>query len=310
MNPHVFALSESLSVQEAIERIQQQSSETETVFYLYVVDDFQNLVGVLSLRQLLMSKPQKKLKDVMTSDVMRVQTDTDQEEVARLVARNKLLSIPVVDPNNRLLGIITVDDVIDVLREEATEDFLKMAGVEEDALDLPSVFQSAKERLPWLAATLFGGMVASEIIGSYHDLFTRISILTGFIPVIIGMGGNLGTQSSTIVVRGLATGKIQHSQLWRLLWKEARVALALGGVYGIFFGLFAWFRFPSHANLGLVVGSSICLAMLIAVLVGTFIPIIFDRIRIDPAIATGPFVTTSVDILGCLTYLSIAYALL
>ena len=305
MNPNVFALPENVSVQEAIERLQ-KSDENEIIFYLYVVDDFQNLVGVVNLRQLISRKPQTQLKDIMVTDVVRVTTDTDQEEVARLVARHKFLAIPVVDQNNHLQGVITVDDVIDVIREEATEDFLKMAGAEEDALSLPSVIQSAKQRLPWLTATLLGGALASEIIGSYKDFLTQLSIIAGFIPVIIGMGGNLGTQSSTIVVRGLATGRIQPSQLWQVLWKEMRVAISLGIIYGLVFGGFAWWRFPQGIRLGYIVGGSICVSMLIAVFVGTFIPLFFDRIRIDPAIATGPFVTTSVDILGVSLYLFIA----
>lgn len=309
MNPHVFALSEDLTVKESISRLQ-ESDEAQMVFYLYVVDEFHNLVGVLNLRQLILSKPNTELKEIMTSDVVRVDTETDQEEVARLVARHKYLAIPVVDQNNRLMGIITVDDIIDVIREEATEDFLKMAGAGEDALRLPSVVQSTKQRFPWLTATLIGGAVAAEVIGHYQDLITRISILSGFIPVIIGMGGNLGTQSSTIMVRGLATGRIQHGHLWHVIWKEVRVALVLGITFGLFFGGFAWLRLPQGARLGFIVGTSICTAMLIAVFIGTFLPVLFDRIRIDPAIATGPFVTTTVDVLGVLVYLGIASVLL
>ena len=207
-----------------------------------------------------------------------------------------------------LIGIVTVDDVVDVIREEATEDFLQMAGAGKDReILLKSSWENARARFPWLFASWIGGIVAATIIGAFEHMLQSIIALAAFIPVIIGMGGNIGTQSSTIIVRGMATGRIEIGSEMKVLFKEIRVGLILGGLYGLMLGLFAKFRFIDvDPMLGVVVGLSIGCSMLMAVAVGTFIPMFLRKVDIDPAIATGPFVTTSIDILGVLFYFVIA----
>jgi magnesium transporter len=244
----------------------------------------------------------------MVKRVHSVRPDTDQEEVAQIVAQYNYLAVPVLDEDDHLLGIVTVDDVVDVIREEATEDFLQMAGAGKDReILLKSSWENARARLPWLFASWIGGIIAVSIIGTFEYMLENIIALAAFIPVIIGMGGNIGTQSSTIIVRGMATGRIEIGNEMKILFKEIRVGLILGVLYGLLLGIFANFRFlDADPLLGFVVGLSICCSMLIATAVGTFIPLVLRKLDIDPAIATGPFVTTSIDILGVLLYFLIA----
>lgn len=317
MTPDVFALSEELTIEEAIRSLQQER-DLEMAFYLYVVDDRNHLVGVLSLRQLLLNPPKAKLKDVMTTDVIKVQTDMDQEEVARIVSKYDIIAVPVVDDQSRLVGIITIDDVIDVVREEATEDFYKLAGTSDEEKVQRSVLKSARSRLPWLFASFFGGLAVAAVVGVYQDVLSQMVILAGFFPVILGMGGNIGTQSSTIIVRGLATGRIELRLIGRAIFKEVGIAFVLGLAYGSLLAMLAWGLFSSPigskvvspSSAGIAVGASLFLSMCIASMIGTMSPVILKRIGLDPARATGPFVTTAVDVLGSIVYLSIASALL
>ncbi len=311
MIPEAFALHEETTAAEAIE-ILQHSEQGEMVFYVYIVDDDRHLQGVCSLRQLLLVPPQTELSELMTSQVVSVLPETDQEEVARLVGRYNILAIPVVDQDDHLLGIVTVDDIIDVIREEATEDFLQMAGAGRDReILLKSTIEESKLRFPWLFATWVGGVIASLIVDSFADIRQRILALAAFMPIIIGMGGNIGTQSATIVIRGLATGRVNIRDAWKVIFKEVKVGLILGVSYGIGLTILVDVLYPSSGIMvGLVVGLGICAVMIISTLVGTFAPILLDRMKIDPAIATGPFVTTSIDILGLLVYFTIAVLLL
>ena len=201
-----------------------------------------------------------------------------------------------------------MDDVVDVIREEATEDFLRMAGAGKDReILLKSSWENAKARLPWLFASWIGGIGAASIIGAFENILTNIVALAAFIPVILGMGGNIATQSSTIIVRGMATGRVNIGGEIKLIFKEIKVGLILGSLYGVLLGVFAKFTFTNAPdNLGFVVGLSICASMIVAAIVGTIIPLILRKLDIDPAIATGPFVTTSIDILGVLFYFLIA----
>lgn len=314
MNPDVFALQEHLPVSEAIAALRTSRSEDlEMVFYLYVVDDRGHLVGVCSLRDLLLADPSEELHRVMNNNVSSVVTSTDQEQVARIVARYDFLAVPVVDDQNKLVGIITVDDIIDIIREEETEDILLMAGVgegdEEEVLRAP-VWKNALLRLPWLAAAWVGGILAIQIIGRYENILVQVTAVAAFIPIVIGMGGNVGTQSATIVVRGLATGKITPGQAWRVALREVRVAIVLGITFGVLLALAAPLLVDTEVPLGTIVGTSIVATMTLAATVGTSMPIVLRRIGIDPAIATGPMVTTSMDVLGVLAYFLIASALL
>lgn len=311
MTTDIFTLYEDTKCSQALIELQDQE-DAEMVFYLYVTNEYDSLVGVASLRALATTPPDKLLKDIMVKRVHTVRPETDQEDVAQLVAQYNYLAVPVIDADNHLLGIVTVDDVVDVIREEATEDFLQMAGAGKDReILLKSSWENAKARLPWLFASWIGGIIAASIIGKFEYMLESIIALAAFIPVIIGMGGNIGTQSSTIIVRGMATGRIELGNELKIVLKELRVGLILGSLYGLMLGLFANFKFlDSDPLLGVVVGLSICCSMLLAAAVGTFTPLALRKIDIDPAIATGPFVTTSIDILGVLLYFFIAGTLL
>ncbi len=305
MNTDFIALNQEITAREAIESIQKEFAEVEMPFYLYAVDEFGNLVGVCSLRQLVVVKPQTPLKAFMTTEVLSVQTHMDQEEVAKLVARYDILAVPVVDEANRLVGIVTVDDVIDIFREEATEDILKMAGVGEEFVETKSILKSTRIRLPWLFASCLGGIFAFFVIGNFEDSLTRITYLAAFIPVIMGMGGNIGTQSSTIVVRGLATGRLNIGDIWSVVGKELTIGFILGLVYGLLIGSVAQLQY-STLMLALAVCLAVVCSMSVAALVGSCVPMLLARINIDPAVATGPFVTTAIDIISVYFYFTIA----
>lgn len=307
------ALEEDLGAKQVIEALQNKYLDVEMPFYIYVVDEYGKLVGVSSLRQLVVVHPEKPLKEFMATDLVSVKPYTDREEVARLVSRYDYLAIPVVDDDNRIVGIVTVDDVIDILHEAATEDMLKMAGVGEEYIETQTVFRGTRIRLPWLFASFLGGVAAFFIIGGFEHDLAKITSLAAFIPVIMGMGGNIGTQSSTIVVRGIATGRINLQDFTRVVSKELAVGLILGIVYGLFIGIIARLTFmaePFSLPLAFAVGLAIITSMTIAALVGSMVPLIFERLHIDPAVATGPFVTTAIDIVSVYCYFTIASRLL
>jgi magnesium transporter len=309
MVPDFIALKEDVTARQAIESLQKEHSDVEMPFYLYVVDEYGKLVGVSSLRQLVLVPPETQLKDFMVTDVVSVQTDMDQEEVARIVARYDILAVPVVDRTNRLVGIVTVDDVIDIIRREATEDILKMAGAGEEFVETKSILKSTRIRLPWLFASCIGGIIAFFIIGKFEGSLMKFAYLAAFIPVIMGMGGNIGTQSSTIVVRGLATGRLSVRDIWPVVLKELSIGVILGLVYGLLIGSVAHFRY-SMLSLAFAVALAVISSMSIAALVGSLVPMGFARVNIDPAVATGPFVTTAIDILSVSFYFLIATTLL
>lgn len=306
MNTNFFALHEEVYVSDAISELQKRGEDsTEMVFYIYVVDDRNHLVGVCSLRQLLLVAASTRIQKVMTSDVVSVFPETDQEEVARLVERYDLLAVPVVDHENKMLGIVTVDDVIDVIRYEATEDIMKMVGTG-DEYHSRSVMHRARMRVPWLLAAFLGGYIGIQFLRMFDATLERIVAVAFFLPIIIAMGGNIGITSMTIVVRGLATGKIAVKELRKVVLKELGVALLLGILYGTALMTLAYLQFGDVSYLGFVVGASMLISMLMAAVIGTMAPIILHYLKIDPAVATGPFVTSAVDSLGILIYLGLA----
>jgi magnesium transporter len=310
MVPDFIALREDTTAKEAIKSLQKEYLDVEMPFYLYVVDEYGNLVGVSSLRQLVVVPPETLLKDFMSTDVFSVKTSMDQEEVAKIVALYDILAVPVVDETNKLVGIVTVDDVIDIFREEATEDILKMAGVSgEEFIETQSVLRSTRIRLPWLFASCIGGLIAFFIIGHFEESLKKLAYLAAFIPVIMGMGGNIGTQTSTIVVRGLATGRLNIRDAWSVILKELTVGLILGVIYGSLIGIVAQFQYSAQM-VAISVGLAVISSMSIAALVGSLVPMIFARINIDPAVATGPFVTTAIDIIAVFLYFQIATILI
>ncbi|MCK4469081.1 MAG: magnesium transporter [Desulfobacterales bacterium] len=305
MVPDFIALREDTTAREAIESLQKEYMDVEMPFYLYVVDEYGKLVGVSSLRQLVVVPPDTPLKDFMTTDVIAVKTDVDQEEVAKIVARYDILAVPVVDEYGKLIGIVTVDDIIDIIREEATEDILKMAGAGEEFVETQSVLRSTRIRLPWLFASCVGGIIAFIIISRFEESLSKFIYLAAFIPVIMGMGGNIGTQSSTIVVRGLATGRLNIRDIWSVVFKELAIGLILGVIYGALIGIVAQVRYDTE-TLAISVGAALICSMSIAALIGSLVPMLFARINIDPAVATGPLVTTAIDIISVFFYFTIA----
>ena len=309
MVPDFIALREDTTARAAIESLQEEHLDVEMPFYLYVVDANGKLIGVSSLRQLVVVPPNTPLKDFMTTDVFAVKTDMDQEEVAKIVARYDILAVPVVDDTNQLVGIVTVDDVIDIIREEATEDILKMAGAGGDFVETKSIFKNIKMRMPWLFASCIGGIIASFIIGYFQESLSKLAYLAAFIPVIMGMGGNIGVQSATITVRGLATGRLNIRDIWSVVSKQLMVGLILGLLYGTVVGLVAQLKY-SRELFALSVGIAVLCSMTMAALAGSLVPMTLAKINIDPAIASGPFVTTAIDIISVTLYFIIATTLL
>ncbi len=305
MTTEFFSLPEDTTAQEAIRRLQ-HATDAEMVFYIYVTDKENHLVGVLSLRQLLTVPPATPLKNIMTRDVISVTVDTDQEEVARQVASYNLLAIPVVEKDNTLVGIITVDDVVDVIREEATEDMLKMAGaIEEETQSKSSSLAAARLRLPWLFTNLIGSLVSGAILWFFRFTIQEVVAIVSFIPVIAAMGGNVGLQSSTLIIRGLATGSIELTDVGKVFFREIRITLLMGLACCVILTLVGWL-WHGHAVLGMVIGASMMIAFVVSTSMATFMPILLKRMGIDPAIAAGPFVTTANDITGITIYLTLA----
>ncbi|MEQ1503695.1 MAG: magnesium transporter [Myxococcota bacterium] len=309
MSTQVLNMPSGSTCGQTIAELQAKHEQFEAIYYVYVVDAGGRLIGVCSLRDLLTHAPRTPVDKVMAREPIAVEPTTDQEEVARIVARYDLVAVPVIDRERRLLGIVTVDDVVDVIREEAAEDMMLMAGVSDPSRDR-SLLRQAGYRAGWLLATVMGGILASEIVSAYQSTLTTLAVLAGFVPVIMGSGGNVGIQSATLAVRGLATGKVQVGGAIPFIAAEARVGLMLGVLFALILGLFGLFRYPDTPMLAVSVGSSVLFAMVLATLVGASLPIVLERLGIDPAIATGPFVTTGVDVFSILIYLNIATLLL
>ena len=292
------------TVQDAIEMVREKREEVENFYHLWVVDDFGRLVGVISLKDLVLEEPDAKIRDVMNPEVVYVQAHADQEEAVQLVKRYDLVNIPVVDEHHRLIGRITHDDIIDVIEDEMDEDFSLMAGVIDQDIAEESSIRISRARLPWLIAGLGGGILAALVISQFEQSLEKILALSFFFPVIMAMGGNTGTQASTVVVRGLATGDISLINVGKRLWLEMRVALFNGFICGILLGVIVgiWL---SDLALGSVIALSLLVIIVISGVIGSAVPLTLKRLNVDPALATGPFVTTSNDILGLLVYLGL-----
>ncbi|MDY0059092.1 MAG: magnesium transporter [Myxococcota bacterium] len=315
MVPVFFAQREGTTAGEAIRALQSSGQDVDMPFYLYVINDYDQLVGVVSLRQLVVRQASTPLSEIMSTDVLSVRPETDQEEVSRIVARYNILAVPVVDESNRLLGICTVDDLIDVMQDEATEDILKMAGAGDEALDHPDVWRGVKARAPWLAVAMAGGLFAAMIIRQFESLLLALPLLAGFIPLILGMGGNVGTQSVTIVVRGLSTGRIDTHRLLRTSLTELTIGAILGGAAGLLIFGFVLFLgheagFGTALALGAVISLAAFLSMAGAAALGTGIPLLLAKLHLDPAVSTGPLVTSALDVLGLAIYFLLGSLLL
>ena len=304
MNPQVFALSEDLTVGEAITELQ-GNRDVEMVFYLYVVDERRHLVGVTSLRRLLLVSPETPLKRIMTTDLISARVDMDQEEVARQVASYNLLAIPVVDEENKLVGVITVDDIIDVIKDEATEDIYRLAGVAGDERPFTPAGESLRKRLPWLGVNLVTAFVAASVVALFEGTIERITVLAVFMPIVAGMGGNAATQTLTVIVRGIALGDLTWSNSRKALVKEAVVGLGNGVVLGLIAALVAWGT-RGNPVLGLVLCAAMIINMFVAATAGTLVPLGLRAANIDPALASSVFITTLTDVFGFFSFLGLA----
>jgi magnesium transporter len=304
MNPHVFALSEELTAGEAITALQ-GARDVEMVFYLYVVDERRHLVGVVSLRRLLLVPPDTPLKRIMTTDVYSARVDVDQEEVASQVASYNLLAIPVVDAENKLTGVITVDDVIDVIKDEATEDVYRLAGVSaEDGVSTPPG-ESIRRRLPWLTVNLFTAFAAASVVGLFSDTIDQLVSLAVLMPVVAGMAGNAATQTLAVIVRGLSLGELTFSNARKALVKESLVGLGNGLALGVLAALGAW-AMRGDPWIGVLLGVALLINMFVATTAGTLIPLGLRALKIDPALASSVFITTLTDAVGFLVFLGLA----
>ena len=308
MSPDFVAVPETVTVARAIEHIR-KAKTGDGAFYVYVVDDHDHLVGFVPLHRLIAADPAAPIRTIRTEDVESVTVDTDQEEVARLVQRYNVIQIPVVDANRRLLGTIGVDDVIDVLREEATEDIQRLGGVggDENVLDPPR--SVLPKRLIWRLVNLATAIIAASVIGLFEKTIAHLAVLAVFMPIVASEGGIATTQTATVVVRGIALGDLTRSVLWRVLWKEMWLALATGAVSGFALATVAY-AWKGNLLLSLILGVALIFNMLVAAVVGTLIPIALKAFRIDPAIASSVIITTFTDVCGFFSFLGLATLLI
>lgn len=305
-------LKKTMTVAAALDHIKETGMSKETVYTCYVTDGERKLEGFISLRTLVTTDGHVIIEDIMDDDVVRVNTNDDQENVANAFKKYGYLALPVVDKENRLTGIITVDDIMEVMEQEATEDFQRMAAMspsEEAYLDT-GVFTLAKHRLPWLLVLMISATFTGRIMGRFEDILTRIVLLSAFIPMLMDTGGNSGSQSSTLIIRGLATGEITMKDWWKVLWKELRVSLLVGVALAItnFARLMVFEKIDMLISL--TVSITIVVTVVAAKLVGGLLPLIAKKMKMDPAIMAGPLITTIVDALALLVYFGAATILL
>lgn len=311
MTPEYISLKENLTVSQTLERIRSLSNASEVVYYLYVTDSSRQLTGIVSLRDLVVAATDTTLAEIMTRDVVFVHTDTDQEEVARTIQRYDIVAVPVVDSEERLVGVVTVDDVIDIIEQEATEDIYALGGVQSDG---DNYFQTnlltvARRRVVWLFVLLITNTVTGAIIRFNESLLQEVVILAAFIPLLTGTGGNVGAQSSTVVIRGLNTEEIQNMGAGKVVFREAAAGILLGLILGVMATVWAYFLQGSF-QVAISVGISLVAIALLASVAGSALPFLFRSFNLDPALMSAPFITTAVDVLGVLIYFNIARTIL
>ncbi|AKG04950.1 magnesium transporter [Salimicrobium jeotgali] len=307
MTTEYVSLKASMKVREAMEHLRTEAPDAETIYYTYVVDDDKKLAGVISLRDLIISEPDWTIEEAMSDRVVSVSVAKDQEEIAQMMRDYDFLALPVVDFQDHLLGIITVDDIMDVMDEEASDDYSKLAGISDVDGPNDNAFTSAKKRLPWLIILLFLGSLTASLISQFEAQLNQVAILAIFIPLIAGMAGNTGTQALAVAIRGIATGEIRKQGKMRMMLREASTGLITGVVCGVIITLvvYVW---QGNFFLGLLVGISVMSALIVATIAGAFVPLIMDRLNIDPAVASGPFITTINDLISILIYFGMASA--
>jgi magnesium transporter len=304
MNTEFLALDEELTVGQAVEAIRQYPRK-ESFFYVYCIDTDQHLVGVLSLRSLILADVSAQLKELMVQSVVRTQIDSSPEEVAQLVSKYDLLSIPVVDLQNRLVGVVTVDDVLDVIQEQAEEDLLHLAGVDISERVSTPARESWRTRFPWLAINLVTAFVAASVVRAFEGTIQKWTALAVFMPIVAGMGGNAGTQTLTVFVRALALGEIDWRSGVRPVWKELLVGLANGAAMGLLCGATVGLWTGQWVLAGILF-AAMCVNLVIAGVAGGVVPLLLERLGFDPAVASSIFVTTCTDVGGFFSFLGLA----
>lgn len=309
MTKELISISSTDIVADVLETLRKDAPDAEIIYYLYVIDQEHSLVGVVSLRDLIIASPNETIENIMSTRVVSVPEDMDQEEVGHLIKKYDFLAAPVVSRTNRLLGIVTVDDVMDILEDEATEDFGEISATK-GATNLElSGFVTAKKRAPWIIALMFFGLITAEVIGQFEETLEAIVLLAVFIPMIMDSAGNVGTQSLAVAVRGLALGTIEKGGFWRMIKRELSAGIMLGLISMVLITVMITVLYGNWM-LALIVGVSILCTLSIATVVGATVPLLINKLKLDPAIASGPFITTVNDILGLLIYFSIATSLM
>ncbi|EEK13096.1 magnesium transporter [Staphylococcus hominis] len=305
MTTEYISLDIGTSVKEALMLVKNQAPDAETIYVIYVVDTAGQLVGVLSLKDLIVANIEAHVEEVMIQRVVSVNVEEDQERVAQKMKDYDFIAMPVIDYQHHLVGIITIDDILDVVNEEADEDYSRLAGVSDTKSTDQSVFKKALKRLPWLIILTFLGMITATILGGFEDTLSQVALLAAFIPIISGMSGNSGTQSLAVSVRNISNGDIKEKSKLKIALKEAGSGLITGFVCAVilFLIIVIIYRQPF---LALIVGASLTIAMTVGTLVGSMIPILMNKIHIDPAVASGPFITTINDIVSMLIYFGLA----
>jgi magnesium transporter len=312
MTNEFIDLKEFHSAAQALDIVRRRAKATETVYSLYITDASRHLTGILSLRDLVTADPQDRLGDVMTREVVSVATEADQEEVARVIQRYDFLAVPVVDREQRLVGIITVDDVIDVIQQEATRDLYAAGAVQagdDDDYFRSGLFTIARRRVVWLLVLLVANTGTSAVIASEQGVLKQVVMLAAFIPLLIGTGGNVGAQSSTVVIRGLSTQRLQSLGAWRAVGRETLAGALLGVLMALVVVPWAW-KMGGSALVASAAGLSLVAITTLAATAGAALPLLFARLGLDPALMSAPFITTATDVAGVFIYLRTASWLL
>ncbi len=301
-----IAVYDDQTVDDAIQEIRIRAEEIDEIFYVYAVDRGHRLVGVVPIKSLFLRNRRRMIRDVMHTDIISVDVDMDQEQVANIVQKYDLSAVPVVDRHGRLVGRITFDDIVDVMREEATEDMQRMAGITEDVVvQEMSPFRISRSRLPWLIVAFVGQLVAAFVLSKYEGTLAQKAVLIFFIPLIMAMGGNAGIQTSTVIVRSIALEGSAQLNRKSLFWREFRVAMLNAALLGILISGF-FYAWQGDFLLGVTIGIALMFVIINSAAFGALIPSMLVKFEIDPAIATGPFITTTNDIIGLIIYLSLA----
>lgn len=306
MAKELVKVNENWNVQTCLKEISVQAEEIDEIYYVYVVSDENILKGVLSLSKLIQKTTHSKVKDLINEDIQSVRTDAHQEEVAQIMEKYDLVVIPVVDQIGRLKGRITIDDVVDVIREEAEKDYQMVSGITGDVDSSDNVWRSTRARIPWLLIGTFGGITGARVLSAHQDTLQQIPAMAFFIPLIAATAGNVGVQSSSIVVQTLAAGSRKFDTLSKKLLKELGVGLVTGVFFAVLIFCYNYF-FSESYQLTLTVSCTLFIVIVFASLFGTLIPLLLNRLKVDPAVATGPFITTMNDVLGLLLYMGVAH---